>query len=256
MGGLGRETNLALEIETVTSPQVAIAVAESLMTLERVPETGEPLSVLEQEGGGRLRPVEVARRLTQRITPQPYSQTAGLLGLAVTGRLPREAALIANIYADEFVRYSQETSQTRSRATREFLDEITGRLQGELNETEEQLIEFLDAEGVIAPEAEAQQLLTEASSLRQSRTQAQIQMREVEAALAGLREEIENVAPGLAEQITSDEDLVIEGLKQRIADLRLKQEEYYALNPELRGQPPEDARLARSGSRSRSTATS
>ena len=58
------------------------------MALGRVPETGEPLSVLEQEGEARLQPVEVARRLTRRITPQPYSQTAGLLGACRHGPIP------------------------------------------------------------------------------------------------------------------------------------------------------------------------
>lgn len=241
--GGGAGANLALEIETVTSPQVAIAVAESLMALGRVPETGEPLSVLQHEEGEVLRPVEVARRLTRRVDPVPYGQGAGLLGLSVTSPLPGEAALIANVYADEFVRYNRDVSRTRSVATREFLDEITGRLQSELNETEGRLIDFLDTEGVVAPDAEAQQLLTEASGLRQTRNQTQIQMQEAEAALAALRRRVGEAAPGLAEQITSGEDLVIEGLKQKIAALRLQQEEIYANNPELRGKPPEDWRL-------------
>ena len=242
IGGMGG-ANLALEIETVTSPQVAIAVAESLMALGQVPETKEPLSVLEHEEGVTLQPVEVARRLTRRVNPQPYSQGAGLLGLAVTGQFPHEAALIANVYADKFVDYSRDASRSRSVATREFLDEITNRLQGELNETEERLIDFLDEEGVVSPDAEAQQLLTEASTYRQSRNQTRIQMREVEAALAGLKEEIEATAPGLAEQITSGEDLVVEGLKQKIATLQLQREEIYANYPELRGEQPTDRRL-------------
>src|SRR5690606_16335384 len=101
------------------------------------------------------------------INVRPVGRDVDLIDVVTTSTIPAEAAVIANLYAVEYLDYNQTASRARARASREFLDDVTARFQGDLQRAEEDLRIFLDDERVVAPDEEARTLIGQVMELQQ-----------------------------------------------------------------------------------------
>ena len=122
------------------------------------------------------------------------------------------------------------------RASRTFLDTVTTSFKTGLQEAENDLIEFQNDANVVAPDVEAEQLLEHLGFLQQFQLEALSLLGVAQAELAGLKAELERLRPGLAQQLSSPDDRIIEGLKVEIANLQVRKDQIYAKNPALRGE--------------------
>ena len=235
MGLSGAQNNIANEVEILKSRTIALGVADRLLDEQNVPGTSERLSVLEPPEEEELTRLDVMHRLREAyVTIQPVGREVDLIDIAVASSQPREATLVANLYADEFVAYNRASSRRRVSASREFLSDMTDRFRQELEGAEDTLMTFLTEEQVIAPEEEVRQLLEQIRDLSTRRYVAQLEREAALAKLDDLRAEMRRIAPDLAQQLASGEDLELAQLKRERADLVTELEKKYANNPSLR----------------------
>lgn len=245
---LGVETgnrNIANEVEILRSRAIAMRVAEALQSQGAGAGEERPLSVLRVEQGAEpLSTLDIAQRLRKEyITVRPLSREVDLIEVVATSTIPDEAALIANLYAEEYVAYNRTISRSRMTASRQFLSEVTERFGEDLERAEEDLTAFLNHESVVAPEEEARQLIGQITEMQQLQYQTQYELGMAQAELQALQDEVGQVVPGLAQQISSGDNVIIDGLINQIAELELRAEQKYARNPSLRQNPEADDEL-------------
>ena len=235
MGLSGAQNNIANEVEILKSRTIALGVADRLLDEQNVPGTGERLSILTPPEEEELTRLDVMHRLRNSyVTVQPVGREVDLIDIAVASPQPQEATLVANLYAEEFVAYNRASSRRRVSASREFLSDMTDRFRQELEGAEDTLMTFLTEEEVIAPEAEVQQLLEQIKDLSTRRYVAQLEREAALTKLDDLRAEMRRIAPDLAQQLASGEDLALTRLKRERANLVTELEKKYANNPSLR----------------------
>jgi polysaccharide biosynthesis transport protein len=122
---MGGNRNVSNEIEIIKSRTIALRVADALMDWQTVPGSSQTLSVLSSsENSSPLSKLDVAQRLqSQFMSVRPVNPDVDLIEIKVVSTIPREAALIADMFADEFYSYNQARSRRRASAGREFLEE-------------------------------------------------------------------------------------------------------------------------------------
>ncbi|MEX2400670.1 MAG: polysaccharide biosynthesis tyrosine autokinase [Rhodothermales bacterium] len=236
LGASTGNRKVANEIEIIKSRLIAGHVADQLLELQRIPGTNDPIGVVGSNPGSVTR-LELAQRLRGHIAARPLSREVDIIELTATSTIPAEAALIANVYAEEYVEYNRTASRARMTASREFLAEVTDRFNTELEQSENDMVSFFVQESVVAPDEEASQLIQQVSSLQQSQYETQFELGMVQTELHTLQEELRRITPKLEDMASVGNDVVIERLNQRVAELTILAEQKYARNPEQRENP-------------------
>ncbi|HMB89295.1 MAG TPA: polysaccharide biosynthesis tyrosine autokinase [Rhodothermales bacterium] len=234
------DRNLANEIEIIKSRRIAELVAKHLLDIERIPSSDRVLPILQKSNGSVREVQEVARALQKSIQVRPVSRGVDIIELKATSTVPKEAVLISTTYAREYKDYNRMQSRSRMTATRDFLQGVTGDYSERLQETESSLTAFLNKESVIAPDEEGRQLLEKVSELEMLRNQARMELAETNAELRALEAQADDIMPGLADDISSGDELVINQLRQQISQLEVAIQTKYARNPELKDDPSKD----------------
>ena len=114
---------LLLEI----SNGLASSVGERLIELDVIPGTQRKLPVVTFEDDGEpastVTPSMVASRLSRYVEFDQESPDANVIRITATSSQAGEAALIANLYADEYVKLTREANRAHLSASRQFLEE-------------------------------------------------------------------------------------------------------------------------------------
>ncbi|HET6568258.1 MAG TPA: polysaccharide biosynthesis tyrosine autokinase, partial [Rhodothermales bacterium] len=246
LGLQGANRNIANEVEILKSRTIAHSVAQQITDMRTVPGTDEMFTILEHDDDGEPFGIEdVVRRLRQDyVSVRPLGRDVDLLEVVVTSTIPEEAQEIADLYAETYQDYNRTSSRARMTASREFLDGATQRFSAQLKDAEQDLLTFLNQESIVEPDEEARQLLQQFTDLQQTQYQTQLQLGMAQTELKSLETQMEKIVPGLAGQISSGNDLVIDRLKNAIATLQVEQQQIFARNPELRDRSPRTGRLA------------
>ena len=135
--------------------------------------------------------------------------------LRVTGLStdPREAALLANLYAEEYVRQTQDASRTFMAQSREFLEGLQETRRAELDEAEERLANYKQRTGMVGLDPSGASLVHQLSAMEAQRDNALIELQMKEASYERIQTELETINPRLAERLAS-------GVDQRVASLQ------------------------------------
>ena len=149
------------------------------------------------------------------------ASTISVIGASVE---PREATRLANLYAEEYVRLTQEASRAHLTATRELLEIQKARRQEELNEADVQVEAFKKREGAVELSQETQILASQIASLEVQRDDARLDLQTRRAALQSLRQEIETGDAQLTRRIASDSEQRLRVLQTELVALRADRE--------------------------------
>ncbi|MEX0822537.1 MAG: polysaccharide biosynthesis tyrosine autokinase [Rhodothermales bacterium] len=239
------DRSLANELIVIrNSLSIARSTAQRLIDTQTVPGSDERLPIL---GAGESTPKvqDIARRLQfgyVRIAPE--GRDVDVLRVTALSPSPDEASLIANLYAEEYVRLTQEASRARVHASRSFLERQEEVRREELQLVEERITRYMSVNGAVALDAEGQFLVTQISQLQAARDEAGIDLQMEEASLASLESELERISPQLALRVASSVERDIELAQQKIAELEVTRQQAFLRNPSLRDDPAGDPRLA------------
>ncbi|MDX1546894.1 MAG: polysaccharide biosynthesis tyrosine autokinase, partial [Rhodothermales bacterium] len=200
------------------------------------PASGEPLPVL-YTPEGEARPVAGVARLLlgKRVRFEPVADRVSMVQVTATSPIATEAALIANLYAEEYSKRSQESNRASITASREFLRAQERRYRSALDSAETRLEQFMEREGAVALDTEGSLLVRRSAELDAEIEQTRVDLRLEEASLEALVAELDRIEPGLAARIASGVEDQFSSLQQRLAALRAEAAEFYANNPSLRG---------------------
>ena len=224
------------------SQSVAITeyVADELFRLQTVPETGKPITILEDKDGNPLSREQVANRLPSRLRLDQAARGVSAIRVVGVSAIPEEAALIANLYSEAYIERTQASSRARIFASRTFLEEQEQKLQADLASMEDQIGEFMSREGAAALDQEATQTVNQIAQLQAMRDDARIELGMKGATLASLEGELAEIEPKLVQRVASGVQEELDRVLRSIADLELQGQQIHQQNPDLRNRAASD----------------
>ena len=246
---LGREIGI-LEYSGELRLRAARQLINTSETLVRQDSLDEMLPIVQ---GDSAQPVASAEDVTGRIASKVGFSTeqadAGMLAISASSQSPMEAAIIANVYAEEYQKYARETSRESITATRQFLEDQVAKRKEEIRELERQWEAFSRNNEVITLGQDGNRLVQQYTALDAKRRDLEFQLEREQAMLDMFQDRLENMQPQLPEQVEAEQQVAslrtqIQTLDNRIAELKAEAEPYYIRNPDLRGNESEVPELA------------
>lgn len=243
IGGAGvDDRNLSNQVLILKqSLLIAERTAERLLEAKTAPETDQPLSVLErfvEETGELPTPTELAILLqSEHVNIAIESEDADAIWITAVSPIPSEAALMANAYAEEYVKRTRETSRKHITASRKFLEDQITRRRTELDGLEENVKQYMSQEGAVALDEASTHTIEQIALTEASLDEARIERKMREATLKSLQQELEEISPELVRRMASGAQTELEQTRAALARLEQQQEQIYFRNPELRENP-------------------
>ena len=197
-------------------------VAERLLQQKTVPGTGQPISLLAVPDSVALTVERVAATLPGYVQFSPAGREVDVIRITASSTRPAEAALLANLYIEEYLELTQQASRARFSASREFLEQQVEKRQQDLQAIERRIQQYKSREGAVALDEEGQYLVNRIAQVEADRGEAQVELRMREASLKSLREELATIRPDqLSRRVGSALEQEIEALQSKIAELEL-----------------------------------
>lgn len=138
---------------------------------------------------------------------------------------PKEAALIANCYAEAYTDYTLKSNKGHLTLNREFLENQVKEKYDSLIETEAKMTNFLRTENIAELDAQSSALINTLSNVEGQYNNAQIQLQTSTKAVQDIREELSKVDPEATKYFESKvTDPYIVELQKEIADLEIKRD--------------------------------
>lgn len=243
---LGVSDELGLRERTLTNELVllqqsfpiAVAVAARLLEAGQVPETGEPLSAIRGEDGGLLPVDEIAARLQREyVEIEPMGKDVDMIRIGSTSRVPAEAALIANVYSEEYILRTQESSRAQVMASRDFLEAQERKLQRELKALEDEIRQYMSTRGAAALEEEAKQTVAQVAQLEAMRDEVHVEEEMRSASLRSLEARLAEIEPNLVQRMASSVEGELKAVQDQVVDLELHLNQIYRRDPGLQEHP-------------------
>lgn len=239
---LGGAPNLLSEVGVLrNSFELARRVAETMRDTVQAEGTARasfPVFV-DSESGDLVSTKEAAHRIMQKVTFAPESER-DMIKITTESNEAREAAVISNVYAEEYRKRSREQARASVRAAREFLEEQAEEQRKKIQKLEEEWQSFAKENSLIAEGMEGERVVSRYDQLMNQRDEIQFELENQQTQLELLRRRLREIQPRLEANVLEQQEesglqTEIGALEQKIADLRAQAAEYYATNPDLKG---------------------
>jgi capsular exopolysaccharide synthesis family protein len=164
----------------------------------------------------------------------------GLIVIKARSESPAEAALIANVFAEEYRMFSQEIAREGVVAARRFLADQLEKRKADIQEIEGDWEAFARSNAVATEGQDGQQVAREYVELQTQRDALEFQLAQEERLLTVLQSQLDKSQPALRENVLGEQKVQglrtqIQVLENEIATLKAEAEQYYINNPTLRG---------------------
>ena len=151
----------------------------------------------------------------------PAEEQIDAIQVVATSGDPKTAALLANLYAEEYVRLTREASRANATASRELLEQQEKKYQEDLRQVEAEIQSYLQRNGAAGLDATASHLVTQLGALEAQRDNARIELQQRQASLETLQEEIKKINPSIVRRLSSGADETIRAYQAQIAKLEM-----------------------------------
>jgi capsular exopolysaccharide synthesis family protein len=239
--GAGTLNKITNELETLKSRSLAMAVIKSLQEKKHLDPAGRlPIPIIqpptdEEPAAGAATPGLITERLDKVVDFVPIRES-DIIKINVRSTDPREAALIANTYADSYVARNMNTSRTRSRAVREFLQSQRETKKQSLDTTETALQTYMRTSGTVSLDDETKKIVEQLSQLEATRDGIEVEISSRDKTLASYKDELARQEPAVARSIGESNDSYVKLLQEQLAKLEVQRDVVVAQNPSLMGQ--------------------
>ncbi|MDZ4698625.1 MAG: polysaccharide biosynthesis tyrosine autokinase [Rhodothermales bacterium] len=218
------------------STEIARRTADRLVEMRTLPVSGAPLAILEQSTS-----ISHLAQLLQEeylgIKPADSEGSADALIISASSSSAEEAALIANMYAEEYVHLTEDMSRERLTAQRIFLEQQFAEKKIELDELETRLANYMSREGATALDDQAKYTVAQIATMQAMLEDARIERSMGESQLLTLEQELMDMQPRLTNRVASTVERELEQAQERIADLEMQVDLIFQKNPQLRDNP-------------------
>jgi len=240
INGTATLNKITNELEILKSGSMAQAAAQKLLEKKTLPpDNATPISIIEYRGdhdSSRTCTTEqLMDRLDKVIDFSPIRES-DIIRISARSTSPREAALLANVYAEAYVERNLTTSRTRSRAVREFLQGQGEAKKKALDTTETTLKTYMRSSGTVSLDDETRRVVEQLSQLEASRDAIRVDISSREKTLASYKEELARQEPAVARSIGESNDSYVRLLQDELAKLEVQRDVIIAQNPQMIGQ--------------------
>lgn len=243
--GLGIEEAFGMQDRTLQNEIMVIqqslalaeAVAEEMQLIRTLPDSEEMLPALVGDEGRVLPTFALAQRLGSIIQVRAEGREVDALRITARSTNKHESALIANLFASEYIKRTQETSRARVTASRVFLEDQEASRRQQLREVEDQVRTYMTRSGAIALDEEASATVSQIAQLEASRDEARIGLGMRRATLETLESDMADLEPRLVERVSSSVEADLERTQTELVAAEFQLEETFAANPVLRSDP-------------------
>lgn len=239
--GLTEQRNIRNEIEILKSRSLAEAVAKKL--IERVyvePQIKKDTILVilpsRKELIEGIKPFAKVETIIERLNKDVKIEAprdADIIKITVRSKNPKEAALIANTFADAYYERNLMMSRNESRSVRKFLEEQLADKKKLLDQAENQLETYMKSAGVVALDEESKKLIEQLSNLESKRGEAIVEISSAQTKLNTYLEQIKQIEPEFVRVATEALDPYIKYLQEEIAKLEVTRDQIIAQNPKV-----------------------
>jgi tyrosine-protein kinase Etk/Wzc len=240
ISGAATVNKITNELEILKSGSMAQAAAQKLLEEKTLPpDNTTRIPVIEFRGEHDSSMIcsqeQIMERLDLIIDFTPVRES-DIIKISARSTNPREAALLANVYAESYVERNLTASRTRSRAVREFLQTQGASKKEALDTTETALQAYMHNSGTVSLDDETKKVVEQLSQLEASRDAIQVDMKSREKTLASYKEELARQEPAVARSIGESNDSYVRLLQEELAKLEVQRDVIIAQNPQMVGQ--------------------
>ena len=171
---------IANEIEVIQNFDTRERVAKALIdSIENSKDKSiyNLLSLKKNEIGinGHKTAADIAE-LLKNVVKTDQKEGMDVVEITAESPSPKEAAFIANTYADQYKKLNLQESRNQYTVVRKFLEKQSQEKLAELNKAENELANFKEKGGIVALDAQSQALIAQLSQLDAQRDAAKIDL--------------------------------------------------------------------------------
>jgi len=187
-------------------------------------------------------PTTVVERMAKTVTFTSERESY-VITITATSTNPREAAMIANTYAEAYSDRNIFAARAKSRSFREFLGAQLSEKRSALQKKEDSLQTYMQRSGVVSLDEETRQLMEQMGTLEAQRDANEIEIRSLLSTLASYKVQIDQQEKSIAKSIGEASDPYIRLLQEQLAQLEVQRDITVAQNPLLIKQGVNNERL-------------
>ena len=243
--GVGMGSTIANELAVMRSRSFMEKVAQNIMETADGDMETYPITKAKDEDDN-IRPAtlrEVRTRLLRGVELDRVDRESDMVSIVYESPSHVEAKLIIDTVIDTYNAFSTDENRRMSRQGLEFLEQERDIIEERLRISEEQMRDFMSEEGLVAIDEQTRQFIQVLTRLETEYSTAQVERVAAERAIENYRQELEDIRPGLGEQIVQGHGPQINRLQFAISELQTERELLLSRNPELRQQPGLEPRL-------------
>jgi capsular exopolysaccharide synthesis family protein len=194
------------------------------------PQTGHPLEILRGPEGRQRTKNQVAGRIQGMTRAGMMSEQSDAVRISATGLDSREVGLIANLFAEEYIKRTKEKSRESLRASETFLEEQAEKLKQEVAAAESRIETYMREQGAVALDQETNRVVNQLSTLQAQRDELQIELDMTRSALETQKANLSEIEPKLSERLSSSIQEKLSRIQEQKAQLEATIEQFEATN--------------------------
>ncbi|MEO8233121.1 MAG: polysaccharide biosynthesis tyrosine autokinase [Ignavibacteriota bacterium] len=224
----GNDRFIANEIEILKSNNIRERIAKILLdTLIKSKEQGSFHLLITDNFGEDKKPASIQEIALVLGRAVQIEQKRGLdiIDISAESQAPKEAALIANVYAKEYLAYNLEINRDQLTFVRQFLANQREEKKEQLNDAEEILRSFQERGGIVALDQQVQTLIQQLAQFEAQKNAAQIELEASTEILKQYRNELSKQDPKMADYLAlATSETYIKALQDQIAELQIRRD--------------------------------
>jgi capsular exopolysaccharide synthesis family protein len=172
----------------------------------------------------------VAGRVMTAVDFDPV-RDSDIIRITAKSKNSREAALLANTYAETYRDRNIFMSRNKTRNFREFLEGQARDKRKALEETEGTLKDYMEQQGIVSLDDESKRLIDQLVQLEAQRDATDINLKEMQNALDNYQQQLPQQETNVARVVGEASDTYIKQMQEQLARLEVQRDMTVVQNP-------------------------
>lgn len=243
--GTGTNSTLANELQVLKSRAFSRQVAQKVMDQNPgyIDEYPAIWNTDEEGNVTRASLSTVANRIGRNLSVARPGRDSDLIEVTYSSSSPEEAAYIVNEAMEVYINESTMQNRQAAESTAEFLEKERERIKQRLDESEQELKEFMDRTGIVQIDEQSSGLVTQQSNVETELQQLELNLETTNRAIEQHEEQMERIRPGLSEQFSEALGPRIRNSQEQLAEYEGERTMILTRNPGVRDREQTPPRL-------------
>lgn len=216
------------EIEVLKSYTIRERVASALLDSAKTDKDRSHYYYIiprSQVGKAEAVPLITLTRILASIVSINQKRGLDIAEIEVQSPSNHEAQLIANVYAEAYIKYSVDYSRRELTNIKNFLDEEKGKKINDLSNSEAALQEYQQRGGIIFLDEQAKKLVDQISTFEAEKNAAEVELTSKQRAYTEVRDELNKIDRSIPDYIEGQlNQPYMQELQKKIAELEVQKE--------------------------------